>query len=233
MTPDIKTDRLRIGALEPSDAETLFGYFSAASVARFHSWVPGSVEDARAFIDRVTAIPFNQNDTWSQLAIRSAETRELVGDLGVHFVGTDGHQVEIGFTISPAHQRKGYAREAVLALLEHLFSVLKKHRVFASVDPANDASLALLRALALRQEAHFRESLFWKGAWVDDIVFGIFAARRSASSRSATTSRAHVCSTSRAGTSIIRRATGSTREYASARRPSRATGTTAQARSPS
>src|SRR4051812_5936890 len=173
MTPTIVTERLRIGALETNDAESLFGYLSHESVAQFHSWVPSSADDARAFIDRNAAVPFNRNDTWSQLAIRSATTGELVGDLGVHFVGEDGQQVEIGFTISPAHQRNGYAREAVLALLDHLFTALKKHRVFASVDPRNDASLALLRALGLRQEAHFRESLFWKGGWVDDIVFGI------------------------------------------------------------
>lgn len=175
-TPSIKTDRLQIGPFEASDAEALFGYFSHESVARFHAWVPGSVDDARAFIERNAAVAFNTNNTWSQLAIRSATTGELLGDLGVHFVGDDGQQVEIGFTISPAHQRRGYAREAVLALLDYLFTVSKKHRVFASVDPRNDASLALLRALPMRQEAHFRESLFWKGGWVDDIVFGMLRA---------------------------------------------------------
>jgi RimJ/RimL family protein N-acetyltransferase len=173
VTPDITTDRLRINALQPSDAAALFAYWSHERVVRFHSWVPQSVAEAAAFIERSTAIPFNQNDTWYQLAIRSAATGELLGDLGVHFVGADSQQVEIGFTVSPTHQRQGFAIEAVRALLDHLFSVLDKHRVFASVDPVNEASLALLRKLGMRHEAHFRESLFWKGAWVDDVVFGI------------------------------------------------------------
>ena len=173
MTPDITTDRLRITPLQQSDAAALFGYSSQEQIARFQSWVPQSADEAAALIDRSAAIPFNQNETWFLLAVRSARTGELLGDLGVHFVGDDGQQVEIGFAMSPAHQRQGFAKEATRALLDHLFSVLNKHRVYASVDPSNEASLALLRSLGMRQEAHFRQSLFWKGAWVDDVVFGV------------------------------------------------------------
>jgi RimJ/RimL family protein N-acetyltransferase len=169
----ILTRRLRITNLTPDDASALFDYRSAEEVARFQSWLPGSVDDVRAFIVRNASIPFNQNDSWHQLAIRSAATSELVGDLGVHFVGDDGHQVEIGFTVAPAHQHQGFGAEAVAALLDHLFTVLKKHRVFASVDPRNEASMALLRKVGMRQEAHFRQSLLWKGEWVDDVVFGL------------------------------------------------------------
>jgi RimJ/RimL family protein N-acetyltransferase len=165
MAPDILTDRLRINDLTPGDAD--------AEVARFQSWLPDSVDDARAFIVRNASTPFDQNDSWYQLAVRSAATDELVGDLGVHFLADDGHQVEIGFTIAPAHQRQGLGTLAVVALLDYLFTVLNKHRVFASVDPRNEASMALLRSVGMRQEAHFRQSLFWKGEWVDDVVLGL------------------------------------------------------------
>lgn len=173
MTPDISTDRLLINDLTPADAPALFNYRSHAEVALFQSWLPDSVDDARAFIVRNVSTPFNQNDSWYQLAIRSAATGELLGDLGVHFVADDGQQVEIGFTIAPAHQRQRFGTLAVVALLDYLFTALKKHRVFASVDPRNEASMALLKRVGMRQEAHFRQSLFWKGQWVDDVVFGL------------------------------------------------------------
>jgi RimJ/RimL family protein N-acetyltransferase len=169
----ILTDRLQINDLNPSDAQALFNYRSDAKVALFQSWIPESVDDVRAFIIRNVSTPFGQDDSWYQLAIRSVDSDELLGDLGVHFVSDDGHQVEIGFTIAPAHQRKGFGTLAVVALLNYLFTVLNKHRVFASVDPRNEASMALLRNVGMRQEAHFRQSLFWKGEWVDDIVFGL------------------------------------------------------------
>ncbi len=78
-----------------------------------------------------------------------------------------------GFTVAPEYHRQGFGAEAVTGLLEHLFTVLNKHRVFASVDPQNEASMALLNKIGMRQEAHFRQSLFFKGEWVDDVVFGI------------------------------------------------------------
>jgi len=166
-------DRLRIKDLYPSDAPTLYAYRSDATVARFQSWVPGSVEEARAFISRNAATPFDQHDSWYQFAIRLAATDELIGDLGVHFVGDDGQQVEIGVTIAPPHQRQGNGTLAVVAILELLFMERKKHRAFASVDPRNAASLALLTRVGMRQEAHFHKSLFFKGEWVDDVVFGL------------------------------------------------------------
>ncbi len=93
--------------------------------------------------------------------------------MGVRFPESDSRQVEDGFSIVPAHQRQGYGTEAVKGLLGYLLGPLGKHRVFASVDPRNEASIALLKRLGMRQEAHFRESLWIKGVWVDDIVFGI------------------------------------------------------------
>ena len=173
MAPDILTGRLRINDLTPHDAPALFNYHSDPEVARFQSWLPDSVSDTLAFIVRNASTPFNQSDSWYQLAVRSAVTDALLGDIGLHFLAHADHQVEIGFTIAPAHQRQGVGTLAVVALLDYLFTVLKKHRVFASVDPRNEASIALLRNTGMRQEAHFRQSLFWKGEWVDDMVFGL------------------------------------------------------------
>ncbi len=173
MAPRILTKRLRIDELTAGDASALFSYRTHPDVTRFQAWCPGSVDDARAFIERNAARTFNQHDSWYQLAIRFAATNELIGDLGLHFVANDGHQVEIGFTIAPGRQRQGLGSEAVRGLLEYLFIVLCKHRVYASVDPLNEASIALSRAVGMRQEAHFRQSLFWRGQWVDDVVFGL------------------------------------------------------------
>lgn len=61
-------------------------------------------------------------------------------------------------------------------MIGYLLGPVQKHRVFASVDPRNTRSLALLERVGMRQEAHFRESLWFKGEWVDDVVFAILAA---------------------------------------------------------
>lgn len=117
---------------------------------------------------------FDSPGTWFQFGIRSRETGDLVGDLGVHFL-EDGEQVEIGFTVAPSRQGRGFGTEAVAGLLEYLFGTLGKHRVFVSVDPRNEPSLRLLRRLGMRQEAHFVQSVRSKGEWTDDIVAAVLA----------------------------------------------------------
>ena len=173
--PDILTERLRMNALWRADAPALFGYRSDSEVKRFQSWAPETVDDAFRFIEELGSVSFDTAGTWYQLGVRLRETDQLIGDLGVHFIADDSDQVEIAFTISPNYQRRGYGFEAVSGLLEYVFGQLRKHRAFASVDPRNNASLGLLRRIGMRQEAHFRESVLFRGEWADDVVFGMLA----------------------------------------------------------
>jgi RimJ/RimL family protein N-acetyltransferase len=172
-TPEIVTERLVLTPLRSSDVEALFDYRRNPDVCRYQTWMPRTLDDARRFIDGCQAAPFDTPGSWSQLGIRLQDSGVLVGDLGVHCPAGEPRQAEIGFTVSPSHQRRGLGLEAVTALLAYLFGTLQKHRVFASVDPRNEPSMALLRRVGMRQEAHFRESLWFKGEWADDVVFAV------------------------------------------------------------
>jgi RimJ/RimL family protein N-acetyltransferase len=173
-SPRIETDRLVLTPLTVSDADALFAYRSLPEVARYQGWEPVTVDDAVAFIGSFGSGEFDSPGTWFQLGVRSRESGELVGDLGVHFL-EDGEQVEIGFTLAPSWQGRGLGTEAVAGVLDHLFGVLHKQRVFASVDPRNVPSLRLLRRVGMRQEAHFLQSVLLKGEWTDDVVAAVLA----------------------------------------------------------
>lgn len=173
--PKIITTRLQLSALRKDDAAAMYAYRSDPMVCHYQSFEPGSLQDVDAFIQSLQGNTFNKPDSWFQMAIRLRATEQLVGDMGLHFSADDGRQVEIGFSISPAFQRQGFATEALLAVIDHLFCVLHKHRIFASVDPRNAASLALLERVGMRREAHFRQSLWFKGEWADDMVFALLA----------------------------------------------------------
>ena len=170
--PEISTDRLILSPLSAADAPALFAYRSLPEVSRYQSWQPKSLDDAAGFIERFASTEFDTPGTWFQFGIRQRESGELVGDLGVHFL-EDGRQTEIGFTLAPASQGRGFGTEAVVGVLDLLFRQLGKHRVFASVDPRNQPSLRLLQRVGMRQEAHFRQSLLFKGEWCDDVVFAV------------------------------------------------------------
>ena len=171
--PEILTERLTLNSFVSTDAAALFAYRSDPEVCRYQSWTPRTLQEIQLFIEGLQILAFDTPGTWFQLAIRDRESGLLVGDLGVFFLDEDRRQVEVGFTIAPAHQGQGFGTEAVAGLFGYLFGSLNKHRVFASVDPRNHASIALLERVGVRQEAHFRESLWFNGEWVDEIVFAM------------------------------------------------------------
>jgi RimJ/RimL family protein N-acetyltransferase len=169
------TARLRLDALRADDAAALFAYRADPVVARFQGWRPADVAAAREFIAAQTAVTPDTPGGWFQRAIRLREGSSLIGDLGLQLPAATGDSVEFGISIAPAFQRRGYAREVARSVFDLLFGQLGRHRVHASVDPRNLASMALMESLGLRQEGHFRESLWLHGEWVDDVVFALLA----------------------------------------------------------
>ncbi len=173
MFTHIKTAHLILRKLALADSEALFRYRGDPRVYQYQNWAPQSIDDARGFIQSLAGVELDTPGTWFQMAITLRESGLLIGDCGMHFPGGEPHQAEIGFSLDPDFQGRGYASEAVTALLDYLFNSLGKHRVYATVDPRNQPSVALLERVGMRQEAHFRESLWFKGAWADDVVYAI------------------------------------------------------------
>lgn len=168
--PEIVTGRLILSRLSAADSVALFSYRRLPEVSRYQNWEPQSLGDAAEFIDGLATVEFDTPGTWFQFGIRLRESGDLVGDFGVHFL-EDGQQAEIGVTLAPEWQGLGLGSEALIAVLDCLFGPMGKHRVVASVDPRNTPSVTLMRRVGMRQEAHFRQSLRFKGEWVDDVVF--------------------------------------------------------------
>ena len=86
---------------------------------------------------------------------------------------TEPRQAEVGFTLAPAHQGKGYGTEALRALLGYAFGTLELHRVVAVTDALNEPAAALLERVGMRREAHFLENVFFKGAWGSELLFAM------------------------------------------------------------
>lgn len=112
-------------------------------------------------------------DICFQFAILTKNENRLIGDMGIIFTGHEKMQTEIGCTLNKDFQAKGYATEALAAMVNYLFVSLKKHRVVASVDPRNKPSIRLIERLGFRKEAHFKKSYFLRGEWVDDIIYAL------------------------------------------------------------
>ena len=170
---DIETERLVLRPLRPADSAAMFRYRSDPKVCRYQMWEPSSAAEVEEFIAGMAAREPDTPGTWYQLAICRRETGQMVGDCGLRFPLGRDHETEFGITLAPEFHGKGYATEALEAVLYYLFDTLGKHRAFGSIDPRNHASLRLMERTGLRREAHFRESLCFKGGWADDVIYAI------------------------------------------------------------
>lgn len=173
MFSELLTPRLVLRKLGLSDVGAMFDYRSRPDVCRFQMWEPQSVDEVRSLIASCQSLEPDTPGTWLQLAITLRGPGLLIGDCGLHLPAGETRQAEVGITLAPAHQDKGYATEALKAVLEYLLVTLGKHRVYASVDPRNQPCIALLKRVGMRQEAHLRESLWFKGEWADDLIFAV------------------------------------------------------------
>jgi RimJ/RimL family protein N-acetyltransferase len=170
---ELSTERLWFDGLRESDAKMLYAYRADPEVSRYQGWRPATPDEAKSFIRNQLGLTKPTPGVWFQRAIRRIDDGSLIGDLGICL--SSHRQAEFGITLAPTAQGQGYAREALGGLFRALFGRLDIHRVHASVDPRNARSMALLAAVGMRQEAHFRESLWFRGEWVDDVVFAMLS----------------------------------------------------------
>ncbi len=169
-TLKIRTDRLAIRPLESADAEDMFHYRYDDEIKKYQSFHPENIEKVSSFIKENT-LHFNVQDNWYQLGIFKAD--KLIGDIGIHFIGPQNMQCEIGYTIAVQHQRNGYGKESVCGVVSYLFNELKKHRIIASLDPENIGSIRLLESTGFRKEGLMKQSIWVDGKWEDDLIYAV------------------------------------------------------------
>ena len=80
---------------------------------------------------------------------------------------------EVGFMIHPDHWRQGIAREAMEAIIPHLFAVTDLPRLTADVDPRNDGSIGLLTALGFVETHRAANTFCINGEWSDSVYFAL------------------------------------------------------------
>ena len=174
-TPELifETERLRARPMVLDDLEPFVAYRADPEVARFQSWSDFSLADGRALLAALEGSTLGTPGEWYQIALEDRAYGGLVGDLAAKVSGIERREMELGFTLAPARQGKGYGTEALRALLDVAFGTLGMHRVIAVTDALNAPAAALLERVGMRREAHFRENIFFKGTWGSEFLFAV------------------------------------------------------------
>jgi RimJ/RimL family protein N-acetyltransferase len=146
--PRIQTTRLTLRQFEQRDLAELLAYRNDTDVEHWQGW--GLYDEARGWqlIEEFISCPFGAlGERSAQVAFELRSTGRLVGDAMLQISAVDASTATIGYTIAPAYQRRGLAREGVGALLGYAIPVLNLTRVQATTLADNVASIALLMSM--------------------------------------------------------------------------------------
>ncbi|MCM3783451.1 GNAT family N-acetyltransferase [Neobacillus mesonae] len=156
--PVIETDRLLLRAMDHSDAEALFDYFSKDEVTMYY--------DLESFtqLEQAEGLIQNWNNRYErQEAIRWGITLKssdlVIGTCGYHNLKKKHLKAEIGYELHPSYWGEGIMNEAVSAILAFGFKQMGFNRIEALVHCENVNSKRFLEKSSFLQEGILREAL--------------------------------------------------------------------------
>lgn len=172
-TAFFETPRLCVRPFDQADLEAFVAYRAHRDVERYQSWADYTLEQGRALIESMQGLDVGVPGQWYQFALENRADGTLVGDLALCVRESEPREAEVGFSLAPAQQGKGYASEALRALLDYAFVTLGLHRVVAITDALNVPAATLLEGVGMRREGHFHDNIFFKGAWGSEFSFAV------------------------------------------------------------
>ena len=117
-----------------------------------------TLDESRAWLDAMMAIPAGEGEDF----VVEHEGR-VVGKAGLY------RFPEIGYIFHPGVWRRGFAREALRAVVRRAFDVHGLREIRADVDPDNAASLAVLGRLGFRETGRKQRTWLIGGRWCDSV----------------------------------------------------------------
>lgn len=152
--PLLATPRLR---LEPCDLGHLDGLHAIDAdplVMRFITGSPETREQTQAVIERVQARWARWGHSWWVFVEHDSD--EIVGAGCIQHLRRGGDEpdpecpLEIGWRLRRDRWGRGLAIEAAVEMAAFAFDRLEAPTLYAVCDPANDASMAVMRRLGMR-----------------------------------------------------------------------------------
>ncbi len=164
----LRTERLVLRAVERADVETITRNASDFDVVRDTLTMPHPyrIEDAHAFIDRVeNGMQAGDSYVWA-ICDHAADH---LGSIGLHCDWKHLH-AELGYVLGKHHWRRGYATEAVRAVVRFAFERTPLERLHAGYFTRNPASGRVLEKCGFVPEG-LRPRMYLRfGEWADQAL---------------------------------------------------------------
>jgi RimJ/RimL family protein N-acetyltransferase len=168
---ELNTERLKLREITQQDFKEVHEYASDLETVKYMPFGPNTEEETREFISRNLKRQQEEPRTDYGFGIILKHENRFIGACGIHAVTKV--QASIGYILNQKYWGHGYATEAAKALVDFLFSKLGVHRVYASCDPENHASIRVLEKLGMSLEGRLRENMNIRGEYRDSLIFGL------------------------------------------------------------
>ncbi|WP_027475071.1 GNAT family N-acetyltransferase [Curvibacter gracilis] len=175
--PALHTSRLNLREIVESDAENIRQIHGDAEYMRWFGSDPVlDLEGAKKLI--ATFASWRKEPvSGARWAIELRGQPGLIGTCGLFRWNRNWRSCIIGYEIAPAHQGRGYVKEAANAIIAWGFREMQLNRIEAQVHPDNAASIALLEAFGFPQEGRQREVGYWAGRHHDLLQYALLNAQ--------------------------------------------------------
>lgn len=166
----LSTKRLRLRLHQPGDNVWLHALYSRPEVARYLLDDPWTPEDSDKNLTQRIAKTGLESPSGA-LAVVVEHNGRAIGDVALWLTDRSRGQAEIGWVLDPDHGGRGFATEAVQAVLNLGLHHYQLHRITAQMDDRNAGSAALAKRVGMRLEAHHLQDWYSKGEWTNTLVF--------------------------------------------------------------
>lgn len=163
----LETDRLLLRPFRPEDRADCFAFLSDPETCH----LDGGYEPFREMDRDYDALMEKLAGQEGRYMVEERASCRVVGT--VHVFKDALRRVpamEIGYVISPACRRRGYAAEAVERVIRYLFEETDTVLVTAGAAAGNAASLALLEKLGFTREGRIHMGFFLPGEGAVDLI---------------------------------------------------------------
>ena len=171
---NLETERLRISPLTWKDVKDIHQLNSFPEVAQFNTiGIPEGIKETRDLLAPTIEEMEKETPQKYGWTIREGETYVFMGEIGMSLSSPKYKRGEIHYSLLPNFWGKGYAAEAVQALISFGFESLELHRIEAGVATGNTKSIQLLERVGMTREGMHRKILPIRGEWVDNYHYAI------------------------------------------------------------
>ena len=149
---DLETERLLLRKITVEDAEELYkNVYSNYDYIKFYFQVPlNTFEDYLPLVEKYKGWYDNGNHFGWGIMIK--ETKEMIGHIQLHSKDGLNNNCKIAYVIGYDFRKKGYAREAVRAVLNFGLNIANYHRIDAEIVYSHVDSIALVEAVGMSYE---------------------------------------------------------------------------------